>query len=630
MQRGRRGRAILTTKLGFHNLGEQHTGTGEFFTALHNAGRQVALIDGHDTYGLNAEAATYWPSMLSIGDITDFSGYDGFNIDVLRQHAAQNPWVNAWQIFNEFEDWKNQADRLIEIMNQYGKEFRFVIFNCSNGKPQYPEEDGEVAYSNIARACKVAKAGGHFFGFHEYGNVWDGNTVLRYRRLMAYLAAHDALCDMVATECGPVEAGTFDEATFMTWAPRYDAELKKDKAVVGCALWTLGGGWYDYHAALPALADYIISLPAPDPEPEPTMFVLGVHATTTPGPIGPGDATGIIAAGKFNGYKFLTGDPPAHYAGIAALGIPPANCLTRLFIDLSHQPKPTPQQFIDGQWLAITEALNSGVTWFELHNEPNDPTLHEWPYSTDPADFTAWALQVVTLLHAANPAIKIVSPGLSPQPNTPAWWSAFASSGLFAACDAIGAHVYWPDDPTMLTPAQGLNFIPLQQYASATKQIFVAEFCNNIGTDADFDKGAQVVRWASYVQAHHPLVTRAYYYVISSGTASDNESRQTIVRGGIVSQIANGIHDTALVVPPVTTDREFAGWLDLDTQQIISTSPAYDLSMTRNYNIRSTTRPKVAPPPITYTCQLSTDGYGAVTGAGTYAANAIAPLRFTL
>ena len=182
-------------------------------------------------------------------------------------------------------------------------------------------------------------------------------------------------------------------------------------------------------------------------------FIFGVHATASPGPMQAGDAAGLTAAEKFNGYKFLTGDPPEHYAQIAALGIPPANCITRLFWQANdEEPKPTPEQWCEWQNLAINEAMAAGVTWFEIHNEPNLPG--EWPYSSDPHDFITWCLAVIPLLRAQHPGIKLISPGLSPQPNTPTWWAEMLEHGLLGAVDAIGAHVYWPDRASMLTPAQ--------------------------------------------------------------------------------------------------------------------------------------------------------------------------------
>lgn len=266
---------FIISKLGLHNLGSKHDGTGPFFAAINAAKRQLAFVDNHDDFGLGFEAARYWPGMLNIGDLTEFEA--SFDIKLLREHARLNPHITHWQVFNEFEDWENQANHLIAIMNEYGHEFKFVIFNCANGKPHYPSEDGGVAYANIARACAVAKAGGHMLGLHEYGNSWDGNTLLRYRKLASYLEAHNALCPIVITEASIDEATFPGVDKFMAWCRRYDAELMKDNYVVGAALWTLGGGWCDFHPALPKLADYIATVQPPiaPPPPDPTVNFTG-------------------------------------------------------------------------------------------------------------------------------------------------------------------------------------------------------------------------------------------------------------------------------------------------------------------------------------------------------------------
>lgn len=267
----------IVSKLGLHNLGARHNGTGPFFAAIKAAGRQLVFVDNHDNYGLGYEAATFWPGMMNIGDITELAGE--FNIDVLRARARLNPHITHWQIFNEFADWSNQADWLINIMNEHGHEFKFVIFNCGNGTPPYPSEDGGVAYSNIARACAVAKAGGHMMAVHEYGNVWDGNTLLRYRKLADYLRAHNALCKIVITEAS-IDESTFPGINrFMAWCKQYDAELMKDDYIVGAALWTLGGGWCDFAPALPALANYIATVqPSAPPPPDPQVNFVGYCA----------------------------------------------------------------------------------------------------------------------------------------------------------------------------------------------------------------------------------------------------------------------------------------------------------------------------------------------------------------
>lgn len=255
---------IVVSKLGIHSEGAQNVGLQDYLRALRDAGRRPAVVDSHDNYSATFDAASVDADTLTIGDLTEFEA--DFDIDLLRQKAAQNPHIKAWQIYNEINgDWDGQADRLIAIMNQYGHEFQFVIFNCADGTPPYPSEDGGVAYAAIARACVVAKAGGHMLGLHGYGFDIEDH-LFRYRDLAEYLRVRNALCDIVLTEYGPDEGTFIGDLAFMTWCRMVDAELMKDDYIIGAALWTMGrGAWsgVDFSSALPQLAEYQISVETP-------------------------------------------------------------------------------------------------------------------------------------------------------------------------------------------------------------------------------------------------------------------------------------------------------------------------------------------------------------------------------
>lgn len=472
---------------------------------------------------------------------------------------------------------------------------------------------------------RYAKAHGHVLGLHEYslnGPMIGNPLCLRYRQFYNALPA-DARTKIYITEAGP-DAGYdtgYKGQAYVDVVGAYDLEVMKDSYVGGVALFKLGSGESNMSDVMPLLTDWVVAHPTRiDKEDVPMAFVFGVHSPASPGDLAASDMAGIQRASKFNGYKFLAGDSPTHYQQVFSLGIPPDNCMTRLFIDLSNQPKPTPAQFCDWMSLAIDEAMAVGVKWFEIHNEPN--LTNEWPYSTDPHDFINWILQVIALLRTQHSGIKLVSPGLSPQTNTPQWWIEFGEHGVFDACDAIGAHVYWPNRATMLTQEQGLNFIPLLPASSATKPIFITEYANNVADDADLEKGLQYVDWASYIKNNYPTVTRTYIYVISSGTAVENTSRQTIVRGGIVSAIADGIRDGVFTEP----DREFDHWEDLDTGANLGTVNPLTITVLSNRNIKAITRPKST----TYTVSVTTDGYGTVTGGGTYTSGTAAILKWSI
>jgi hypothetical protein len=257
------------SKIGFHSTGSDQNGLRECYDRIKAAGRMIAVVDSHDDFSATYDANQVWPDeVLTIGDLNVFA--DSFDIEVLRLKAAQNPHVRYWQVYNEINgDWIGQTNRLIDIMQTYGDEFKFVIYNCGVGTPQYPLLD-PLPYEQVARACHVARDGGHLLGLHEYGSIDDRNRVFRYRTLAAYLKARDALCPIVITEAGPDEGSYIGDDAFMEWVKAYDAGLMLDDCVIGCALWTLGGGGWqavNYKSALPLLGEYIATVEPVTPPP---------------------------------------------------------------------------------------------------------------------------------------------------------------------------------------------------------------------------------------------------------------------------------------------------------------------------------------------------------------------------
>lgn len=276
--------------LGIHSSGPNHKNLGPCLDTIKAAGRMMAVVDCHDDYGAGFEANQKWPGeVLTIGDIESFK--DSFDIQLLREKARLNPHIRYWQVYNERNgDWASQTDSLISIMNEFGREFKFVIYNCSDGTPQYPEID-PVPYAQVARACAVAKAGGHMMAVHEYGPMEiidpvtgklkpNADHIFRYRKLADYLRARDALCDMVVTEAGPDEGRYVGDARFMEWCKAYDAGLMQDREYMrGAALWdTGGGGWsrVNFQSAFPALGQYIATVQPPvPPPPNPVVGFVG-------------------------------------------------------------------------------------------------------------------------------------------------------------------------------------------------------------------------------------------------------------------------------------------------------------------------------------------------------------------
>jgi hypothetical protein len=99
--------------------------------------------------------------------------------------------------------------------------------------------------------------------------------------LIAYLHEHDAGCQIAITEAGPDEGNFIGVEPFVEWCRIYDAELMRDPDVIGCALWTLGGGgwgavnWQDAlwnpKKSYSPLGDYIATVEPSVPPIEPPM-----------------------------------------------------------------------------------------------------------------------------------------------------------------------------------------------------------------------------------------------------------------------------------------------------------------------------------------------------------------------
>ena len=280
-------------------------------------------------------------------------------------------------------------------------------------------------------------------------------------------------------------------------------------------------------------------------DPRQRAVVFGVHGSAQLGDLSPQDSLIMkLIANRVTGYKFMTGHSPSHYNTIInVLNIPAANCMTRLFMDMQgHADQPKPADFVNDMARAIQDAWTVGVRWYELHNEPN--LFKEWKASWGGATaFVAWAKEVIDRLKQQWDGINIVSPGLSPHDDdavgqsTDSWIGVFDTEGLFAICDAVGAHAYWGNRQFMLTPQDGLNY--QRYFAHTDKPIWLTEFSNNQTSDSDLEKGQQYRDYLSYLRQNEPRVERAYCFVMS-GQDFEN-SHEAWVRHDATTAIPNGV-----------------------------------------------------------------------------------------
>jgi hypothetical protein len=76
---------------------------------------------------------------------------------------------------------------------------------------------------------------------------------------------------------------------------------------------------------------------------------------------------------------------------------------------------------------------------------------------------------------------------------------------------------------------------------------------------------------------------------------------------------------------PIEEEREFDHWEENGV--FLSADNPLSFIISSDRDIRAVTRPKIAPP-VSYNCRTSTDGFGSVTGGGTYKPNATVTLEW--
>lgn len=263
----------LISKAGVHCIGPNRKGYADFLARIDAVGRRLSLVKCRNDFSAIDEPLALWPDMPTIGAMTK---WDDADYDVPRAYrrivaaAANNPKIKYWEYFNEREDVEQQmADfyiALMPLLHEVG--IGLCMFNSSSGRPQYPDIDPDP-YRHIARACKVAKDNGYdvILGLHEYVHEDDmDNHIGRFRVLTDYLDDHNALIPIAITECG-FETHPGDHK-FIEMVKHIDPVYMADDAVLGYALWTLGGGGWggsNYQTALPELGEYIATVQPVDP-----------------------------------------------------------------------------------------------------------------------------------------------------------------------------------------------------------------------------------------------------------------------------------------------------------------------------------------------------------------------------
>jgi len=125
------------------------------------------------------------------------------------------------------------------------------------------------AWRELIPSLQQAKANGHILLLHEYGFAFvtlknsTPHLALRYRHAYRFLAQFNADAPLVISEASAgVGFANVAPDLWLTDVKWYDSELMKDRAVIGCCLYQLGGS-ENFVSLVPQLADYISATPTP-------------------------------------------------------------------------------------------------------------------------------------------------------------------------------------------------------------------------------------------------------------------------------------------------------------------------------------------------------------------------------
>jgi hypothetical protein len=611
-----------TSKATIHCVGPDRDGYADFIARIDAAGRRLPFVKCRDDMGAFDEPLKYWPDLLTVGAFTQFDRLP-FDLAAFVVRADKNPKVHVWEVLNEDDapsTYKAKADLYISLAPYFkSRGWALCLFNCSSGTPPYPLEDNGVSYAEIARCCKWFIDNGYeaYLGLHEYQS--SGGTIGRFKVLADYLAARNALLPILITEYG-FETHPGD-VKFMEMVKANDPLYMADDRVMGCALWTLGGGGWggsNFETALPQLGEYIATVNEGG-EPEPMSKIVGVHSRAGGGDLVALDKTTIGLAGTaLNGFKFTTQDARNNHAAVNALGIDSANCITRLFWTPGNlTAPPTAAQLFEIFKTPIQENIADGILWFEFLNEPN--LIAEWKWSA--AEFVELAKSTIALIRAAFPKALIISPGLAPDAATvPTWDAAFASGGLYAACDGIGAHSYGTQ-PAHLNDDNELRYY--RRFASrltGTQKIWITEASIKWYSITPRTVG---LLYGEYANTLEDYVAGVWFFVLQGTDFAVSGEEWTTHQ-----DIARGLAAYVPIEPPAD-EWVLDYWRDMDTGENLGSANPLQYTVKRSAHIRAITKLVGPPVPVVYQVVADTDGHGTATGSGAYVYDTVVPFTFT-
>jgi len=278
--------------------------------------------------------------------------------------------------------------------------------------------------------------------------------------------------------------------------------------------------------------------------PQVDKVLVGLHGPSDPDYWPWPAAYGAIMTGKIEAVKLLT---PGHSSQVVnqLKAIPSVKfIMARLFSKFEY-PK-SPKDFTREILPGMTDLVNAGVTYFEIHNEPN---LHlpgtnpegMWINWKDGREFADWFRVVYYELKSKfGDSVKLGFPGLSPgayyiHNGRPAradsnQFLEEASSAVSLA-DWLGMHIYWNNQ---LQPQYAVSEINKFCSKYPHKDIYITEISNSdVGVSPE-TKGSEY-KWV--VRQRFPANLKAMFFYTAS--ASSDPRRESWV-GTKIPEIIGG------------------------------------------------------------------------------------------
>lgn len=200
----------------------------------------------------------------------------------------------------------------------------------------------------------------------------------------------------------------------------------------------------------------------------------------------------------------------------------------RLFFsaDPINKTKFNPADFVSFCKNGLDGFYREGVRYFQIHNEPNlEVEGYGWNW-TNGKEFSTWLNGVLSILRVQYPEAKWGYPGLSPQPNTEAFWA--DSRPAMENCDWVGVHAYWQHRGTTGWGMESLDGGLHYKRLTTSKPLMITEFSNNSKTTPLAEKGAQ------YKDYYKLVNIPAYSFCLSW---YGDENREGWVQNGILTDI---------------------------------------------------------------------------------------------